>query len=90
MKFLFFLAVVAAVFLWLRSLVLRQGSRQDSTAGQGSSQASAPADSYANPYEPRDYDGGCRPQDADGVGGSDSDSSSSGDGGGSDGGGGSD
>lgn len=82
MEFLFFLAVVAAVFLWLRSLLLRQGrGREGAGAAQDSSPASGPADSYANPYEPRDYDGGCRSPDTDGPASSDSGGDGSGGGG---------
>ncbi|AXQ30191.1 hypothetical protein D0B54_16585 [Solimonas sp. K1W22B-7] len=80
---LFFGFVVLAYFAgrWL------QGRAQPS---QDSSYPSHPTDSYANPYAPRDYEGGgCRPESADssdGNGGGDS----GGDGGGDSGGGGSD
>jgi hypothetical protein len=59
MKFLFFLAIVGAVFLWLRSLLGRQGAPRDvRPAGQDSGYAGGPVDSYANPCVPRDE--GCR------------------------------
>jgi len=91
MKFLFFLLVVGLVFLWLRSLLSRGGARAAAPANTDRGYASGPADSYANPHEPRDYDGGCRspadpeaPGEAGGDGGDTGDSSGDSGGGGSD------
>lgn len=85
MKFLVFVLILWVVYLFLRSWVNRSGTRR-SRFGHDGSYPSGPADSYANPYAPRDSDGDCRSDSANGSDSASGADCGSGDGGGSGGG----